>query len=666
MKTAMDPLILTRLSRRLSILFLILFVFSTTVHGQELWDKSLEELVNIKVVSATRMEATALHLPSVVTVLSEEELSRWGAENLADGLRMAAGMQIRKSPADFPQYSASVRGNSADFLNIRTLFMIDGVPVRNPNAGFDPGWIPLSIVKQVEIVKGPASNLYGANAFGGVVNVITKDGENMNDEGKWGADASLDYHTQRDVVKNSYVGGASGHLCLGKSEDALDSFISAQVSDVNNRDGTFPGHQYQDVFGKLRYRLSDNVEILSSTLLSYDRNQVALTNTDAPIQNDFIHAALSANVRVDEQSNLSLTGHFSQFNHYLNYTDSLDKYDNQGRVSGLSSQYTTRWDQNHSLVIGAEFAEEKGSLETMENDYTTFPPTLKKAGWSPKIQNTYGVYSQYQYTGWDQYLPMFGIRYDTNSTYGSAVSPRVALSYLASDNTTFYSSIGSGFRAPVFNETEIQGFGKLGNPNLKPEYTVTYEVGAKSVYLTTQNAISVFKEDISRKISLEPVPSTNLSTYANDGSASITGIEIDGAYKPASNFRIFYNTTLLRTDTGSHQQMDRVAEQKFVLGSNWTLKSWTLDLAAVHESEMFFYNSNASIPSDSQGRVFLPSITTVNLQVKKQLSMKTFGTVYINNLTDQTYKEIFSPFIVQDGLYLPGRSFGFKLNSQFE
>lgn len=657
---------ITRFLGQLSMALLPLSFFSATAHSQELWDKSLEELVNIKVVSATRTEATSLHLPSVVTVLSEEELSRWGAENLADGLRTAAGMQVRKSPADFPQYSANVRGNSADFLNIRTLFMIDGVPVRNPNAGFDPGWIPLSIIKRVEIVKGPASNLYGANAFGGVVNVITKSGEDLNENRNFGADASLAYRNQKDVAKGGNVGGTSGHLSLGKEEGALDSFFSAQSSATNNTDGSYQGQQYQDVFGKLRYRLSDDVELKSSALLSYDRNQVALADTDSPIKNDFIHASLSANVKMNEQSNLSLTGHFSQFNHFLKYTDSLDKYDNQGRVYGFSSQYSTEWGQNHSLLAGVEFAEEKGSLETKENDYATFPPTLKTAGWNPKSENTFGVYSQYEYTGWSQYLPMIGIRYDTNSTYGSAVSPRVALSYLANENTTYYGSIGSGFRAPVFNETEIQGFGKLGNSNLKPEYTITSEVGMKTVYLKAQNAISFFKEDISQIISLQPLPGSTLKTYANDGSGSISGVEIDGAYKPISNFRIFYNTTLLRTETGLHQRIERMAEQTYVLGANWILNKWSFDLAMHHESEVFFYNTNAAIPSDSQGRVFLPSITTADFQIKRQLSAKTFGTFYISNLTDQSYKEIFSPFVIQDGLYLPGRTFGIKLISQFE
>jgi outer membrane cobalamin receptor len=651
--------------KQIFVIALGMFAFTNTAHAEDLGDMSLEELINVKVVSANRSEATSLQVPSVVTVLTNEDLSRWGAENLAEGLRTASGIQIQRSPGDFPQYSANIRGNAADFLNIRTLFLMDGVPVRNPNAGFDPSWIPLSIVKRVEIVKGPASNLYGANAFGGVINVITKRGADLHAEDGVGMDARLGYRTQKDVVTKGEVGGVAGQLNLGKESSRWDSFFSAQYAGVNDSTATYQGHKYQDIFGKLDYKLSENTDISSSLLVSNDRNQLALANSDSPIKNDFIHAATTVNFKIDEDSNVSLTGHFSQFNDFANYTDSLEKYDNQGRIYGFSSQYSKIWSQDHSVIVGAEFADEKGSLETKENDYATFPPTLKKAGWDPKSQNTFGIYSEYQYLGWSQYLPTIGARYDTNSTHGSAVSPRVALSYLATQNTTYYGSIGRGFRSPVFNETEIQGFGKVGNPKLEPEYTTTYEAGMKSVYLTAQTSISLFKEDISRKIDLEPVPGGSLETYANKGMASITGIEIDGSYKPASQFRIFYNTTLLRTATDAGKRIDRVAEQKFVLGTDWTLAKWVLGFVVIHESETFFYNSNASIPSDSEGRIFLPSTTIANLQIKRELSSKSFATIYVNNLTDQTYKEIFSPFLIQDGLYLSGRTIGLTVSSQF-
>jgi outer membrane receptor for ferrienterochelin and colicins len=626
---------------------------------------SLEELVNVKVVSATRTEATSLHLPSVVTVLSGEELSRWGAENLGDGLRTAAGVQIRKGPGDFPQYSAVIRGNSGDFLNIRTLFMIDGVAVRNPNAGFDPGWIPLSIIKRVEIVKGPASNLYGANAFGGVVNIITKSGADLGTEDGAGIQASVGYRSQNDVIRQEYLPGETASVNVGTTGPAVQTFASGQYSAQRNAELTYPGHEYQDLFGKLRYRVSDETDFTAAALISYDRNQISLLNTNSPIKNDFTHVTSGVDMKIDEKSRLSLTAHYSQFMHDLKYTDSLIKYLNEGRVFGLNTQYSTGWGDDHSLLLGAEFTEDSGSLETKSTDYSVFPAVVRDAGWNRRSQNTTGVYSQYEYTGWKQYLPMAGIRYDTNSNFGSAVSPRLGLSYLSSENTTIYASIGSGFRAPVFNETDIQGFGKVGRRDLKPERTITSEIGLKSIYLSAQNTFSIFKEDISQKIDLTAVAGSSLVTYENSGTTTITGAELDGAYKLASRFRVFYNAIMLRAVNGAGARIDRIAERKYVLGANWILSDWVMDFVLIHESDVFFFNSNTAIESDAEGRLFLPSTTTANLQLKYQFTPKTSVVASIDNLTDSKSKEIFSPYIVQEGLFLPGRTYSLKLNSQF-
>jgi outer membrane receptor for ferrienterochelin and colicins len=638
---------------------------SNAATAQELWDLSLEELVNVKVVSATRKEAVALRLPFVVTILSGEELSRWGAENLADGLQTAAGLQVAKAPADFPQYSVTIRGNSADFLNIRTLFLVDGIPVRNPNAGFDPSWIPLSIIKRVEIVKGPASNLYGANAFGGVVNIITKSGADLGSSEKWELEGGLGLRTAKDVVRNENVGGASGFLNAGKNETLWKSFFSGQYFSGDNTEQSYPGHKYRDLFGKIQNKLSDTVTLTNLALLSSDQSQVGVANANSPMNNDFAHVQSSVDVKLDENSSFNITGSYSGFKHYLQYTDSLDRYDNQGQVIGVHSQYSLNLTPEHALLLGAEFSQEDGSLKTKENSYATFPPTLQSVGWDTQTQSTYGIYSQYEYTGWQKFLPSLGIRMDSNSKFGNAFSPRFGISYIVDSNTTLYSSVGSGFRAPVFNENYIRGFGKVGNPNLKPEFTTTYEAGIKSVLLDAQNSLSIFNEKITQKVDAELLPGSTLYTYNNAGTASIVGLELDGSYKIVPSFRLYYNTTQLRTEKGSGGSIEQVAEENYVLGASWTWNQWTSDAAILRKGELFYYNSNPAIPSDPQGRVFLPATTTAKLQLKYQISEATSATFIVNNLTDQTYKEKFSPFLIQNGLYLPGRTFALKFSSKF-
>jgi outer membrane cobalamin receptor len=651
-------------SRGFSILFFS-FLLPSLASGQEkdLWNIPIEDLLRVKVVSATRKEDSSLPLPMVVTRISSEELGRWGAENLADGLRQAAGMQIRKSGGDFPLYQATVRGNFADFLNTRTLFLIDGIPVRNPNGGFDPSWIPISIIDRVEIVKGPASGLYGANAFGGVVNIITKSGKNFQ-----GTSVGLSYRLQNDHIENKEIPGRSGAVSLGVVNDSWDYFATAQVTGTNNTGTTYIGQQSTDVFAKAKHQISDRASLSLQSLVSLDNYQLALTNADLPMKNDFVNVMASYDSKVGADSDLNLTAHFNNFRHFANYTDSLTKYENKGQVYGLHSQLTTPLEGQHIVTTGLDYSALSGSLETYANDYSTFPPTVKSAGWDNDRQNEYGIYTQYEYLGWHQFRPLLGVRYDHNSVFGGALSPRFGISYLLDSQTTLYASIGSGFRAPTFNETRIQGFGKLGNPDLVPELATTYEIGIKSIQEKIQNTVSLFKQDVTRKIQLnyvDPNNTSGLQTYRNTGTAEILGLEIDGAYKPLSRLRLFYNAIFLRSDDGQGKRIERLIERKMVLGASWAISMWSFELIATNESDQFFYNTNPAIQSDSEGRVFLPSLTTANFQTSYTFGEQKTLTLFINNITDQKYKESFSPFIEQNAAWMPGRTLGLTFNSKF-
>lgn len=638
---------------------------SANAQGQDLWEKSLEELLNVKVVSGTRKEDVSFKLPMVITVLSRQELQRWGGDNLADGLRVAAGVQIRKAPGDFPQHKAVIRGNTSDFMNIRTLFLIDGVPVQNPNAGFDPGWIPLSMVERVEIVRGPVSGIYGANAFGGLVNVITRSGRNS--EGSLG-EGSLGVRSFRDVSTQQEVVGQEAALDLKGSNDQWDYFATTQYSGAKNIPQSFTGFQARDVFGKLEHRASEKMTYSLRSLVSSDQNYLALSNSDSPMQNDFLHLAGSAHYRFDNKSELDVTAYLNEFKHFAKYNDALENYENRGQAYGGHIQWATSPEESHILTSGFEFSEFSGYLQTKSYDYSNFPPAVVVAGWDKDKHSAYGVYSQYEYTGWNQYMPLISLRYDKESAFGGAVSPRLGCSYLVSNQATLYLSVGRGFRAPIFNETRINGYGKVGNPSLNPEYTSTYEVGLKTVHESLQNNLSIFNQYITKQISLvsqDPLDPNSLKTYQNSGTGMISGVELDGSYKFSPAFRLSYNGSVLRSDDGTGKRIERVIEQKMVLILSWLQSDWKTDFVTIHEGNHFFFNTNNAIPNDSEGRVFLPAVTTMNLQTAYNWSPKTSLTFFMNNLTDQKYKESFSSYVIEEGFWLPGRGFGLRLNSQF-
>lgn len=642
--------------------FLIFLGTAANAQQKALTDMSLEELLDVQVYSANRRGSSAQEASSMITVLTGDELARWGAENLADGLRQVSAVMIRRAPGDFPQYNAAIRGNTSDFMNMRTLFVIDGVPVRNPNAGFDPSWIPISIIKRVEIMRGPASSLWGANAFGGLVHVVTKSGSDFKDRF---VDAGLGYRSHRDPVSNEQVGGGTGQLSAGADAGRVDYIASTQYNlDADSR-SNYSGHKYQDVFGKVSYHVSDDMTLSLRSLLSFDRHQVAVSNAADPIKDDFKHVAGSLVWKIDAASDLTATAYYSGFEHVLPYTDALENYDNSGDGYGLNLQYSTSRSESHTVTGGLDIIAESGGLSTKEFDYSVFPAVAKRAGWDRKAQSTWALYGQYEYLGWQSYRPVIGFRYDQNSLYGGALSPRLGLSYLIHDGLNAYASVGRGFRAPVFNETQISGFGKIGKENLRPEITTTYEIGLKSIRPSGQEAIAIFLQDISEKIELENVGASTLKTYNNSGKAAIYGVDLGGTQNLGNGWRTVYSTTLLKSDDGRGERIEKLIEMKFVLSLGWSQDTWSADLIGTHESNQFYYNANATIPADSLNRIFVPPTTQFDLQVAKKFSSAMTGTLFVKNIADEKYKEEFSSFINQDGMYLPGRAIGVNLNASF-
>ena len=651
-------------TRMLSLILLILISCTAFSQDKDVSEMSLEELLNAQVYSATKRSTEALKVSSHVTVISGEELTKWGAQNLAEGLRFAPGISVREAPGDFPRFQISLRGNSSDFLNVRTLFLIDGVPVRNPNAGFDPAWIPLSIVKRVEIVKGANSSLWGANAFGGIINVITKSG---GEYGKGGGDLKAGYELRHDHLQNKLIGGENLSGTWGQELSKVDYVVSAQYDRAGKSGQNYSGHTYQDVFGKMSYQASDKLALSATSLVSFDRNQQGLLNADEPMESDMAHVTASADYNIDKGSNIRITGFTNTFRHYLNYSDDLEKSDNSAIAAGVQTQYSTERDK-HAFIGGLDFIYEAGELDTLANDFSTFPPVIQEAGWDKRHQNTFSGYGQYEYHGWEKLRPIAGLRYDNNSLYGDALSPRVGFSYLINENYNLFSSIGRAFRAPVFNETHINGYGKVGDKNLNPEWITTYEVGLKSVSVKSQYTLSLFKQDLSDKIDLEfidPGNPNSLQTYHNQGGNEITGIELEGSYALHSNLRTFYNILFLEVDDEGDQLTERIVEKRFVLGMEWTVETWMLGLIGLHEGKQFYFNTNSSIEDDSKNRVFVPAQTTGNIYFRKSFNPSTSFTIYMNNFTNLKYKQRFSSFIEQDALVLPGRTMGLSFSKCF-
>jgi len=187
--------------RSLALIFLLSSLVYADLSTEELLNMSLDELLNVKVTSASKKSQSLLDSPSAIEIITKEELEILKCNRLSECLEFATGISSINGEGNIFQ-TTTIRGNTLTNYNTDTLLLVDGIPILNPYHGsFNLDMMPLSSIQRIEIVKGANSVLYGSNAINGVINIITI---NDNDEGmgrvRYGSYDTL--HAEARLVHN--------------------------------------------------------------------------------------------------------------------------------------------------------------------------------------------------------------------------------------------------------------------------------------------------------------------------------------------------------------------------------------------------------------------------------------------------------------------------------
>ncbi len=402
------------------------------------------------VITAIGEPARESEVPFGVTALTAEDLRLLAAENLADGLARSEGVYVREYGGPGANKTVAVRGAFAK----QTLVMVDGQPINNHQGGdVDFNAIALEDVERVEVMAGASSALYGANATAGVVNVITRGvpaEPGVTFRGEYGTynDAGTAVEAGVPFGKTGVTGGGNYRRSDGfrENDDYEGEGAHVKLSYAVSEEAAFSVRgQYQTsglgVPGRLSY---------PSPLA---RQQDDLRGVNAGFEGPLSEAS-SANARLYYKR---------QERHYVDRnplypTDDTHKNDAGGGRAALFYQLL-KWNR---LAVGGEYEKNK-------TDSTTIG---KRDG------NTWAAFTQ-EDLRFGELTTVLGVRYDSSGIYGDAVSPRAGVRYRFSDYVSGRASAGRGFRAPTFDELfwPRDQWGGGGNPNLKPEYSWSYEVG---------------------------------------------------------------------------------------------------------------------------------------------------------------------------------------------
>ena len=437
-----------------------------------------------------------------IIVIDRDDIERSQALDVADLLRFHAGLDIARNGGPGQTTSLFTRGTDSN----HTLVLIDGVKV-NPGsiggAAFQN--IMLEMIERIEVVAGPRSTLYGSEAIGGVVNIITRRPTRPQfDVGLSGGH----YSTIEARASGRFIGKAGA---LGFSVERLetDGFPTRAESDLNRGyDNTTVNLDATTDFGPvettLRYwQAEGNTEYLGFSLEPLDqdyKNSTASLTFNMPLAQNWDTRVVFSNV-VDDISQNQPNEFTGDFDFVETNRNSID-WQNEGRVG-----------DKHRVVAGIQFWNE----DVQSLSFGT--------GYDEDTTDT-GVYVS-DHIRWDQGALLLAARLTDDEIFGSHTTWNAEIGFDTSKKTRLTLAAGTAFRAP--DATDRFGFG--GNPNLMPETSESLELGVQS-QLNDRNRItaSLFQTEIDDLIEFVFDPMTFGGTNENIGRAKIQGVDANYFY----------------------------------------------------------------------------------------------------------------------------------------
>ncbi len=486
-------------------------------------------LTDETLLTPTRTESPRALTGSSVTVISRQQLQQSGQRTVLNVLRPVPGLKIVQSGGPGQTTSAFMRGANSNHTKV----LLDGMPINDPTANrtFDFSNLTLDNVERIEVLRGPQSTLYGSDAIGGVINIITRRGDGpargtfssyAGSFDTWNTSASISGGD--DVFYYSFAGSyfetdgfSTSSRRPGNVEDdgyLTDTFtgrLGAVVNDDFDIDYTFRYQEASTQFDPIVAGIPQDGPDSSKYESFFMRLQMRHTSFD-----DLVEQKLGFNyTNYNRHSFLSGFGFFAQqFNgdtRKLDYQANVNVFDN-GDIADV-------------FTVGAEYLQEDSLTAN-----TFAPLTLRTL-------TDRAAYLQNRFVLADNLSVTAGARWDYYSTVGSAKTYRTATRYLIDDGTSIHASLGTGFHAPTTNQ--LFDFG--GNPMLRAEQSKGWDVGVEHELVEDVLTVDAtyYRNDVDNLIVFD----FTSFTLQNVDNATTTGVELAGNLAVTETMNVAANYT---------------------------------------------------------------------------------------------------------------------------
>lgn len=628
------------------------------------------KVLNQPVFSPFRREGTVKDSTRPVYVITGEEMEAQGVRTVREALRFLPGI--------LPDGTVGTEVNALSGQFIRgsntaqVLILLDGRPINNlGSGGFDLSEITTNNIERVEVLPGGGSTLYGSDAIGGVINIITRrPTEKVTTQGGVTLGA---YGLNQQTIQNS---GKIENISwvVGYNRTEADNNYPFSIPEANF-EGTRKNNDtlYNNFNVKLEANLGKrNTLTVSSLYLS--KNQGVPGGVPIPepqFGQGYFNSLTDNNRKYTDQVLTDLTwnsklggaddslltarvyGDFlnTRFENRSGTLSSQRRFDNEQTSYGIQTQHSWKFAKNQTLVYGFDYRNTSARNSTF--NYSTEQQTLS---YDDSIDQG-ALFARYEINFTPSFSVNLGLRQDFSSLAdGSFTSPSVGARWAISDSTNLRANYIRNFRAPTLFNLYARGSTFVGNPNLKPENGDSYDIGIdQKLWDFGLLRLTFFSNTISDLIAYNfAVP---VATYENIGLVRTRGIEAALNIQLAKNVYAFANYTL--NDPRIKESVNSTEKDKELRFAG----ADSLNLGISYETPQGFYagilmHSLSSYPTNNTNTESLSGYTTFDFKTRIPLSNNLVLTGSVDNILNQRYQ-------LFPGFPDAGRVFQVGLNATF-
>lgn len=555
------------------LLFIWISLMGSSLAAQDKVDSATGRILDEVVVTGTRTENKVSNVPLPMHVIGSQSIRLSGSQKLIDILEMQSGLVIANNPLGtslqgYPNpFGSGIQLQGLD--PAYTLILLDGEPLTGRNAGIiNLGRIAVGNIKQIEILKGPATSLYGSDALAGVINIISEVPKNNY------LDTRLHYATNNTV-------GITASAGLVKRNTTVELFANRYSSDGYDLDKNLYGKTIDPFIdysfsGKIisewneKNKLSFSARLFTETqfnnymIYPEDKPQIVTGTSVETDESGYLRWDHKVNSKFNYQASLYATGYSNDANAFLKKNDSLYENISLDQLLIRPEVQFNIGEARSLLVLGSGY-----NFETVNSSRYS----------SEKEMNSWYAFVQKQWQWRSKVNVIAGARFDKNSIYNAQLSPKIAVAYKINPSLILKGSIGAGFKAPDFRQQflnfsnsligytilgarelgpglmNLQNSGQidksvnispyLGGVVLTPEKSIGINLGAD--YTLNNKAVfkvNLFRNDISNLIESYNLPfnkknNQSIFSYKNLDKVFTEGVETNFSYRLSQYFSLF-------------------------------------------------------------------------------------------------------------------------------